>query len=66
LDYELDIEIENLKNNYNLDFSKNLENYNLKNSIDESFKFLDILNKFADTFEPWILIKDEKNNDKVT
>ena len=66
LNYALDVEIEDLIDKYNTDFSKNILNYNLKNSIDESFKFLDILNKFADTFEPWILIKNKENNDKVT
>lgn len=65
LDYALDVEIENIRNSYNLEFSKNLNNYNLKSSIDESFKFLDILNKFADTYEPWVLIKEKNNNDKV-
>jgi methionyl-tRNA synthetase len=27
--------------------------------MDESFKFLDSLNKFADEKEPWKMIKDE-------
>lgn len=35
------------------------ENYDLKLVLDECFKFLDSLNKFADEKEPWQTIKDE-------
>jgi len=28
--------------------------------LDESFKFLDVLNKYADEKEPWKLIKEDE------
>ncbi|MDQ7023646.1 MAG: methionine--tRNA ligase [Candidatus Gracilibacteria bacterium] len=44
--------------NYNKIFSKNLLEYNLKSALDESFIFLDSLNKIIDTEKPWELIKN--------
>ena len=38
---------------------------NLKDSLDYTFKFLDILNKYVDTKEPWSLIKDETKREEV-
>jgi len=42
---------------YNEKFSKLLSEYNLKSALDESFSFLDNLNKFVDTEKPWELLK---------
>ncbi len=42
---------------FNKIFSEKLKNYNLKWALDESFKFLDDLNKFVDETKPWELIK---------
>ncbi len=41
-------------------FDKNLKKYNLKESIDLSFKFLDNLNDFATKEEPWKVIKEDE------
>lgn len=41
------------------ELSEDFERFNLKWILDESFKFLDTLNKFADEKEPWQTIKDE-------
>ena len=48
---------------YNKIFSKNLSKYNIKLALDETFKFLDDLNKFVDTEKPWELLK--KNPEKA-
>jgi len=60
LDYTLDKEINFNKNKYNLEFSKNLANFNLKNSLDESFKFLDEINNYTTEKEPWKVIKEDE------
>jgi len=39
--------------------------YNLKDSLDYTFKFLDDLNKYVDINEPWNLIKDESKREEV-
>lgn len=44
---------------YLADFKKELDAYNLKWGLDETFMFLDILNKYADTTEPWKLVKED-------
>ncbi len=41
------------------DFNKKLSVYDLKWGLDETFMFLDVLNKYADTTEPWKLIKED-------
>ncbi len=46
-------------------FDENLWKYNLKNSLDITFKYLDKINKFADEKEPWKLIKDENKAEEV-
>ncbi len=46
--------------NYIKNFDESLKNYNLKNAIDESFKFLDELNNFTTEKEPWKLIKTDE------
>ena len=42
---------------YNNIFSTNLSDYNLKSALDETFSFLDSLNKFVDIEKPWELLK---------
>ncbi len=51
--------------NYISDFDKNISKYNLKESLDLSFKFLDVLNKYVDETQPWTLIKDESKKEEV-
>ena len=63
--WELDKNIKLNINKNNELFDKNIKKYNLKNSIDESFKFLDILNKYVDETSPWTMIKDEKKKEEV-
>ena len=41
-------------------FNKEITNYNLKNSIDLNFKFLDLLNNFTTEKEPWKTIKEDE------
>ncbi len=49
------LDIEKLINNW----ENNFKNYNLKQILDDSFKFLDYLNDFTTKKEPWQMIKDE-------
>ena len=58
----LDLEniLEEEKNNYIKDFNEAIKNYNLKNSLDLSFSFLDYLNDFATKKEPWKIIKEDE------
>ncbi len=67
LDENLDIsKIENFNiQKYRKDFNKNMSVYNLKNSLDLSFEFLDSLNKYADQKEPWKTIKDKNKIDET-
>ncbi len=39
-----------------------MKQYNLKSSLDLSFEFLDLLNKFADEKQPWVTIKDDEQS----
>jgi len=55
----------NLLDEYIKDFDNSIKKYNLKNSIDFSFKFLDSINKFADETEPWTLVKDETKAEEL-
>ncbi len=41
-------------------FDKNLENYNLKQSLDLSFKYLDEINNYTTEKEPWKIIKENE------
>lgn len=66
LNSEIDLEIKNKLDTYLGEFDKNMENYNLKSALDCTFNFLDVLNKFTDTKEPWKLFKTEpKKAEKV-
>jgi methionyl-tRNA synthetase len=42
---------------YNENFSNFLLEYNLKSALDQSFSYLDDLNKFVDVEKPWELLK---------
>lgn len=56
-----DSKIESIEN-----IDKLFNNYNLKWVLDENFEFLDKLNKYADTKQPWQLIKtDEEKTREV-
>lgn len=46
-------------------FSKFMFENNLKSSLDETFVFLDSLNKFADVKQPWNTIKDEDKTQTI-
>jgi methionyl-tRNA synthetase len=39
--------------------------FNLKNSLDATFSYLDTLNKFADDKQPWQTIKDEDKSETI-
>jgi methionyl-tRNA synthetase len=65
LDWNMDLEIQSILDKYILNFNKSIWSYNLKDSIDSTFAFLDVLNKYVDTKEPWSLIKDEENKSDV-
>ena len=41
-------------------FDKNIKKYNLKEALDESFRFLDELNNFTTEKEPWKTIKEKQ------
>ena len=41
-------------------FSLRMKEYDLKSALDETFRFLDMLNKFADQKQPWIMIKEDQ------
>lgn len=46
-------------------FSKFMLENNLKSSLDETFVYLDSLNKFADVKQPWNTIKDENKTQTI-
>lgn len=51
--------------NYIEKFSKFMLENNLKSSLDETFVYLDSLNKFADVKQPWNTIKDEDKTQTI-
>ena len=57
-------EVKILKN-YVSDFDDNISKYNLKWILDNTFKFLDELNKYIDLIEPWKLIKKSPKEAKT-
>ena len=65
LNWNMDLEIQSILNKYISDFNTSISSYNLKDSIDLTFAFLDVLNKYVDTKEPWSLIKDENKKIEV-
>jgi methionyl-tRNA synthetase len=42
-----------------------MNQFNLKESLDNTFFFLDVLNKFADTKAPWQTIKDDDKTETI-
>ena len=65
LKWSIDEDINNSLKEYVTDFDKNISIYNLKESLDLTFKFLDAINKYVDEKQPWALIKDESKRDEV-
>lgn len=65
LKWTINSEIKSKLDLYNDSYNKAINSYNLKWSLDLSFKFLDELNKYVDTNEPWQLIKDESKTEEV-
>lgn len=61
LDSGLDSEIKS----YNEAFKTAMDSYNLKEALDQSFFFLDKVNKYVDTNEPWKMLKDESLNEQT-
>ncbi|QFR39372.1 methionine--tRNA ligase [Candidatus Gracilibacteria bacterium 28_42_T64] len=58
-----DLLIGKWENDY--DFDSNMKTYNLKGALDHAFKYLDEINKYVDTNEPWQMIKDENKRDET-
>jgi methionyl-tRNA synthetase len=54
-------DIESFKKDFDINFDK----YELKDSLDKAFHFLDIVNKYVDENEPWKMIKDESKTDET-
>lgn len=65
LSWSIDSNLLNKLNKYNTDYTKCLEKYNLKESLDKTFWLLDDVNKFVDDTQPWTLIKDESKRKEV-
>lgn len=66
LTWKIDNEINNKMNKYLLNFNNKIKEYNLKDILDESFQFLDDLNKYVDQKQPWVSIKDlEKKEQNI-
>jgi methionyl-tRNA synthetase len=61
----MDEDINKSLNEYINDFNKNISKYNLKESLDLTFKFLDVLNKYVDEKQPWTLIKEDSKKNEV-
>ncbi|MCP4524102.1 MAG: methionine--tRNA ligase, partial [Candidatus Gracilibacteria bacterium] len=50
---------------YQQEASDSMKKYDLKNTLDSTFFFLDKLNKYADVTEPWKMIKDTDQDGKT-
>jgi len=50
---------------YLKEFDNYINEYNLKDSLDCTFRFLDDLNKYVDDIQPWTLIKEESKREEV-
>ncbi len=57
--------IETIKFDYPRIFDDAMNIYNLKSWLDNTFFFLDTLNKFADTKQPWQTIKDDDKSETI-
>lgn len=60
-----DSEIKSTTNKYSKEYSDSMNEFNLKESLDNTFFFLDVLNKFADTKAPWQTIKDDDKTETI-
>ena len=65
LSWNIDSEIWENINKYQDIYSELMNNYDLKESLDTTFFFLDKLNKFADTKAPWQTIKDDDKTETI-
>ncbi len=61
----IDNNIKSSLESYIISYNEAINSYNLKLSLDLSFKFLDELNKYVDNKQPWTLIKDESKLDET-
>jgi methionyl-tRNA synthetase len=61
VDSQVNSNIEKYQNNY----SELMNKYDLKESLDTTFFFLDTLNKFADEKQPWQTIKDDDKSETI-
>ncbi len=60
-----DVEINTQTESYSKNYNNSMNEYNLKESLDNTFFFLDILNKFADDKQPWQTIKDDDKSETI-
>ena len=58
-------EILDRTNKYSQAYSDSMNKFELKESLDSTFFFLDTLNKFADTKAPWQTIKDDDKTETI-
>ena len=58
---ELNIQLENVGETVSVATQGTMQNYDLKSSLDHVFQMLDHLNKYADTTEPWKLLKEDES-----
>jgi methionyl-tRNA synthetase len=65
LDANIDSEVFKTLEKYIEGYNGSMNEYNLKDSLDNTFFFLDALNKFADVKEPWKTIKDEDKSETI-
>ncbi len=65
LSWEIDSGIKEKLDKYVTSFDNSVNKYNLKESLDNTFFFLDDLNKYVDEKQPWTLMKDEEKIDEV-
>jgi len=63
--WEVDNNIKQSLERYLWEYDKAINSYNLKESLDKTFFFLDELNKYVDDTQPWTLIKDETKREEV-
>lgn len=50
---------------YSEEFTESMNKYDLKHSLDLTFKFLDAVNLYVTQTEPWTLMKDESKSEEV-
>ena len=65
LNWSIDSDIKSKLDLYINNYNKSIKWYNLKDSLDKTFAFLDDINKYVDDKQPWSLIKDDNNRDEV-